>query len=258
MTDYNAYSMTLGEKALYTAEAAAVLFVLSYIFYRSIPASLALCPFALLYPGMKKKELIDKRKKDLNVQFKDMLYSLSSSLSAGKPVEAAFRDVLMDLEILYPDKNTPIIQEAEWLVRKIEMNETVESALNDFAKRSHIEDIENFADVFSTCKRSGGNIIEIIKNSSGIINDKIEIKQEIDTMLAERKFERKVLNIMPPVMISLLSMTAKDYMEPVFSTAEGRLIMTIAVFFLAAAYFISKKIMDIKLQNEPGRKEELH
>lgn len=247
LTDYDVYIMSQNEKMIYIAMASVALFVVGFIFYRNFILSGLLCPLALLYPKIRTKEIIAKRKNELCLQFKDMLYALSSSLSAGKSVESSLKEVLKDLSIQYPDPDTYIIKEVEYLVRRTEMNETIEVALADFAARAHLEDVENFVDVFQTCKRTGGNIVEIIKNTSNIINDKIEIKQEIGTLLAARKFEQKVLNIMPIGLILLLSVTAGDYMHPVFNTIAGRIAMTLAIILLAGSYFVSGKIMNIEV-----------
>ena len=246
-TDYSKYTMTTWERVFYTVAAAAVIYSVAFIFYRNSIISAILMPLAFLYPRIKTMDIIKKRKKELNLQIKDMLYSLSSSLTSGKSIESAFRDVLRDLAVLYPDSGTFIIMEMEYIVRRLEMNETVESVLTDFAKRACLEDMDNFVDVFTICKRTGGNIIEVIKNTSAIINDRIEVCQEIDTMLAERKFEQKVLNVVPLGMIVLLSVSAEDYMKPVFDTAAGKLVMSISIALLAAAYYISKRITDFKI-----------
>jgi tight adherence protein B len=245
--DYNVYCMTPGQRALYILCAAAMISAISFIFYKSILFSALLIPVSFLYPRIKRRELIKQQKKELNIQFKDMLYSLSSSLSAGKSIESAFREVRRDIEVLYPDREAYIIREVEHIIRKLDMNGTVEEALADFAARSHVEDIVSFSEVFGICKRSGGNLVEVIRNTTGIINDKVEIRQEIDTMLSERRFEQKVLSLLPPAMILLLSVTAADYMEPVFTTFEGRAAMSAAIVLFAAAYFISKRIMDVHL-----------
>jgi len=175
------------------------------------------------------------------LQFKDLLYSISASLTAGKSVETAFKEALNDLCILYPDPDTYIIREVEYIVRRLEMNETIEDALEDLAKRSHLEDIQNFTDVFKTCKRTGGNLVNVIRNSTNIINDKIEIKEEINTLLAAKKFEQKVLSVMPFIMILILSLTTEDYMAPVFDTIVGRIVMTFAIIIIAIGYFVSRK-----------------
>ncbi|TYQ16063.1 UNVERIFIED_CONTAM: tight adherence protein B [Acetivibrio alkalicellulosi] len=247
LTKYDVYVMSKKEKLLYVLFAGAMLFAMGMIFYHNIILSLLITPFALFYPKIKTKDIIEKRKNELNLQFKDMLYSLSSSLNAGRSIESSFREVLKDLSILYPNAETYIIKEVEYIVRKIEMNETVESALEDFAVRSGLEDIQNFNDVFKTCKRTGGNLIEVIKNTSNIINDKIEIKEEIHTMLSAKIFEQKVMSIMPILMIVLLTTSSYDYMEPIFDRPIGRVVMSIAIVLIALGYFIGKKIMSIKV-----------
>ncbi|HHY06608.1 MAG TPA: pilus assembly protein TadB, partial [Clostridia bacterium] len=176
-----------------------------------------------------------------------VLYALSSSLMVGRSVESAFKESLKDLALLYPDSQMYIIQEFTYIVRRLEMNETIEEVLADFAQRAHLEDVDSFVDVFVISKRTGGNIVEIIRNTSAIIGDKLQIKQEIETLLAQRKLEQKILNMMPLAMILLLTWTTGDYMEPVFTTLEGRLIMTVAVFLLGLASYLSQKIMSIEV-----------
>ncbi len=245
--DYSLYVMSAPERIFYISIAALAVFAAAFVFYRSLLLSALLVPLALFYPRLKTADLMERRKRELNIQFKDMLYSLSSSISAGRSVEASFRDVLRDLSVMYPDPRSLIITEVGFIIRRLEMNETIEAVLSDFAVRAGLEDVNNFVDVFITCKRSGGNIIEVIRNSSSIISDKIEVRQEIDTLLAQRKFEQKVLNLVPLFMIALLSVSAADYIGPVFTTAAGRLAMTGAIFLLAAAWFISKRITDIRI-----------
>jgi tight adherence protein B len=245
--DYDTYIMSKKEKIFYFLIAAIALFALGFVFYHNSIVSLVICPLALLYPKIRTKEIIEKRKTMLNLQFKDMLYTLSSSIASGKPMESAFRDIYKDLSLIYPSEDTYIIKELQFIIKRLAINEPVEEILEDFANRSHLEDIQSFVNVLKTCNRKGGNLVEIIRNTSNVINDKIEIKNEIATLLAQKKFEQKVLSIMPIALIVVLSVTQADYIAPVFNTVLGRVIMTIAIVMIAAGYLISKKIMDIKM-----------
>lgn len=247
LINYDEYKLSIKERIFFIIFAAIVIYVIGFIFYRSHILSSVLTSLALLYPRMRAKELMKKRKNEFNLQFKEGLYALSSSLSAGKSIEIAFQDALKDLAILYPDPNTYIIKEFEYIIRRIDMNETVEQALSDLSRRSHLEDVSSFVDVFITTKRTGGNIVNVIKNTSEVISDKVRIKQEIDTMVSQKKLEQKVLSFIPIFMILFLSWSAPDYMDMVFSTGLGRLLMTITVLILIVSYFISRKIMDIEV-----------
>ena len=249
LTDYNVYVMSGNEKTLNIIAAMLVLFAVGYVFYKNVYVSSIFMLWAFKWPKMRTRQIIEKRKEALTLQFKDMLYSLSSSLSAGKSVESGLREVLNDLRIIYPNGETDIIQEVAYIVRRIEMNDTAEEVFGQFAKRSHIEDIENFTDVFRTCKRTGGDLIQVIRSSSQTIGEKIEIQQEIATMIAGKKFEFKVLMLMPVFLILLLTYTAGDYMAPVFELKKivGPAVMTVAIVLFGAAYFVGSKIMKINI-----------
>lgn len=245
--DYNIYWMTVTERIITVLIAGAFIFTAGYIFYRSIVLSLLLMPLALIYPRFRTKDIIKKRKNELNLQFREALYSIASSLSAGKSIESAFKDAQKELSIQYPDSGTYIIIELAQINRRLEMNETIEEALTDFAARSHLEDILNFADVFTICKRTGGNLVQVVKNTAEIISEKIEVKQEISVLLTEKRLEHMILNLMPIFIVLMLSTSAEEFMAPVFNEVLGRAAMTFSLILFAAAYFISRKIMNIEV-----------
>ena len=247
LIDYDVYVMSKKAWLFYFCLGAVFLFFVAYVFYQSVVLSVLVAPLAFFYPPLKTKEIIAQRKKELGLQFKEALYALSSSLMAGRSLESAFKEALKDLSLLYPDPQIYIIQEFAYISRRIDMNVTIEDALADFAQRAHLEDVDSFVDVLLISKRTGGNIVEIIKNTSTIIGDKLQIKQEIETLLAEKKFEQKILNVMPIAMILLLTWSTGDYMGPVFTTLFGKSMMTIAVLLLGLAYYLSIKIMIIEV-----------
>jgi len=247
LKDYDTYHMTKREYLLYTLLALVVISGLDYVFYRSLIIGLFLSPLCLLYPRYRKKQLIAKQKQELLVQFKEALYVISASLTAGKSVEMAFRGALSDLKILYIDPSTPIIRELEIIVRKMELNGTIEDGLRSFSKRAHLEDVKNFTEVFVTCKRRGGNMVEIIRNTSGTIADKIRTRQEIETLVTEKKYEQKIMNCMPIVMVLILKSSSAEFMEPVYTTVTGRFGMTIAVGLFILAVVASERIMEIEV-----------
>ena len=244
---YTSYRLTTMEYITTILLSMAVIYCFVFTFYHNHIVSLILTPFGFLYPKIRSRNIAEKKRSELKQQFRDMLYSMSSSLMAGKPLELAFHDVRDDLEILYPDEETPIRKEVGIILRKIALNESVEDALGDLSDRSRIDDIESFCNVIITCRRTGGNLIEIVKNTSNIIGDKLEIKQEIDIMLAARKFEKNIMNAMPVVLILVLTFVAGDYIEPVFTTFMGRIVMTAAIALMLISWFITGKIMDIQV-----------
>lgn len=245
--DYDIYIMSKKEKLTNILLAAVLIFTVGMIFYHNIILSLLLSLFSLKFPAIRVKSIINKRKAELNTQFRDLLYSVSSSMEAGRSLEMAFKDALRDLAIIYPNEKTAIIKETTYIVRKIEMNEPVEQAILEFAERSHIDDIENFADIIKVCKRTGGNLAEVIRSTSNVITEKIDTKREIETTITGKKFESRVMSVMPIFMVAILSLSSPEFMAPVFDTIIGNIVMTIAIFLFVGAFLISEKIVNIKV-----------
>ncbi len=247
LTDYDIYVMGKGEKAANILFAAAVLFGTGYVFYHSIVLSGILMLAAFWWPGIRTRQIIEKRKSRLTLQFKDMMYSLASALSVGKSVESGIQDALQDLRVIYPDPQTDILVEMEYILRGIGMNQTTEDMFRQFAERAHLEDVENFVDIFVTCKRTGGDLMEVMRSTSNTIGEKIEVKQEIETTISGKRYEFQFMMLLPVILVLFLTVTSGDYMEPVFSRIEGRLAMTVAIAIFGLSYLVGTKVMKIKV-----------
>ncbi len=216
------------------------------IFYKQVWAAVGLSLFAPMFLKWRAASLRERRKRELTLQFKHAMYSLSTSLGAGKSLENGFRDTVEDMKLLYADPSTHMIKELEWINRQVANGKSVEAAFMEFAGRADVEDILHFAEVLTTCKRTGGNVVQVIRRTSGIISEKIEIDQEISVMIAQKRFESKLMALVPIVIIAFLSVSSGDYMAPMYS-GVGRVIMTLCLLMFGLCYFISKRIMDMKV-----------
>ncbi len=245
--DYSTYYMTKQEIILYTAIGCAVMFVLGYIFYRSIIVSILFALLGFKYPEIKTKEIISSRQKKISYQFKDMLYAMQSAVSSGTSVENAVTMALEEMKKQYADPNTIIIKELELMVNRISVGTNIEEVFADFAARTHNEDVFTFSNIFEISKRTGGNIVEIMRESTSVISEKIEVKGEIDTKLAGRKSEGKVMVAMPILLIFFMSKTTGEFMEPVFTTFTGRIAATVSLALIIVGALWMNKITDIEV-----------
>lgn len=101
----------------------------------------------------------------------------------------------------------------------------LELLLADLGIRSGEPDIEDFAEVFSIAKRSGGNLNDIIRRSAAVTGEKIEVKQEIQTLLSSRRYEQKIMNMVPFLIMAYLQLTSRGFFDCLYFNAAGILIM---------------------------------
>lgn len=189
-----------------------------------------------------KEHMKEKRLRELLIEFKDMLEALVASYSAGRTTIDAFLDAKGDMQSIYGDK-ADIVKELNTISIGMQQNFIIEDLLMDFAKRSDLDDVYSFANVFEVCNRQGGNIKEIVSDTRNIINDKIEIEQEISTMIAGSKNELNIMMVMP-----LVIAIASSGLGGVSSNSSASIItkiVALVIFFIA--YMLGKKITDIQI-----------
>ncbi len=244
--DYSVYYMKPLERLAYIFLAAAGLFALGWIFYQNVILSALLALLSLCYPPIRTKQIISKRRQQLTLQFKDMLYSLSSAIGAGSSVERAMSATLEDMERQYSEE-AYIVKELGLICSKLEMNQNIEDLFADLGRRSGISDIRTFANIFEISKRTGGNLIQIIRQTSTVIAEKIETKTEIDTLLAEKKMEQKVLTVMPIALVYVLTVSTGGFMDPIFTTLMGRGVATLGLALIFVGFLWGKKLTDIEV-----------
>lgn len=104
-----------------------------------------------------------------------------------------------------------------------------------------------FTDVFIVAKRSGGNYISIIQSTVYTISNKIEIKNEIDTFLSGKKYEQKIMSLVPPAIIAFVDFSSPGLLNSLYHNYIGISVMTGCLVLYLVALLISKKIMDIEI-----------
>lgn len=203
-------------------------------------------PLGLLYPLYKRRALKRKRLEQLNLQFKEGILILSASLSAGYSVENAFAGSVPQLAQLYGEQAL-LTQEFMSIAAQLRMNRTVEQVLDEFADRSGLDDIRNFASVFAAAKRSGGELVSIIGHTVSVIQDKIQVQQEIMTLTSAKRMEQRIMNLIPFLLVAYIDSTSPGFFNLMYTTGLGRILMTVCLLVYLLAYGLSEKILNIEV-----------
>ena len=260
--NYKVYYMSKTEKILYFLLAFALGAAVGYLFYGGIgkdefgqPTTTThilniLIPSAVgivagfVFLKIRTEQIINKRISQLKTQFRDMLESLNTSLGAGKNVVDSFYAVREDLKVQYDDAF--IINELDVILDGMNNNIDIEDLLFDFGERSGLDDIKSFANVFRISYRKGGNIKDVIRSTHEILTDKMEIAEDIETVVTGSKNEQNIMTVMPIALVAMLKFTGGDFGDN-FATPAGIASTTVALVMFVIAYFVGKTIMKIKV-----------
>ena len=261
--NYKVYYMSKLEKILYFLLAFAIGAVVGYLFYGglgrdefgqrttlswildiSIPGIVGLVA-GRIFVLPRTKPLRDKNARTLNSQFRDFLEAFNTSIGAGKNVVDSFHAVYDDMRIQF-EEDAFIVKELEVILSGMANNFDVEDLMEDLGNRSGNDDIVSFANVFRISYRKGGNLKDTINTTHSILSDKMEIKEEIETMVSASKMEQTVMIFMPIGLIGIMKSMSPDFAAN-FATPAGIASTTIAIGLFIVSYFVGRKILNIKL-----------
>ena len=239
--------LTVGDRLREGAYGALVCALACETFYHSrvllLPAVIAAFVF---YPLTQCRKLQEQKLWRLTLEFREAVWMVSGYLSAGLSVENACRSTLAELRRIYGDR-AMITKEFSHIVRGLRLNRQVELLLIDFADRSGLEDIRSFAEVFSIAKRSGGDLGEIIERTTDAIREKTAVTEEIRNLTASRRYEQNIMNFLPFGMIIYIRLTSPGFLDVMYGTAGGRILMSCGLLLLLGARLLSRRILDIRV-----------
>lgn len=88
---------------------------------------------------------------------------------------------------------------------------------------------------------------DILMRTSKVIGKKMEIDKEIQVLISAKQMEQRIMNIVPFVIILYISITSPGFFDVLYHNLMGVTVMTICLAVYFAAYELSSKIVDIRV-----------
>ena len=237
------YKVSKKEKAVVIMVIFMAIIIISILFYGTIYAVVILLPLGVPIYREQKRRIINKKKKELKVQFKDMLMVMSDSLKTGYSVSNALKESYKDMVSMY-GRYSYICEELRIMISKIKLNVREEDIFKDFAKRTGLREAILFSRIFSVAKKTGGNMTEVIGSVTDSIVLKENVREEIEVSTTEKKTEQKIMTLIPMALILYVKMMSPDFLNIMYETNAGRIVMTICLVLYILAFLWVQKIVE--------------
>lgn len=241
--DYHKYRWGKGERVRCILFCTGLTGMLAYFFYRSVLAVIPLSVVGFFVYREIGRNKARRAREELTDQFRECILAVAASLQAGYSVENAFLGCDQDMALMYGEEAS-ICKELNYIRKGLKINIPLEELLGDMAARSDIEDIAQFARIFALAKRNGGNMTEIIKSTACRVGKKIELRQEIQTLLGGKKMELVIMEGMPFGILCYVNMGNPGYFDSLYHNLAGVGIMTACLAVYLGACLMGRRIMD--------------
>lgn len=241
-TNYAHWAFSMKDKVTILSYAIAGGMAVGWLFYDSLLLGIVLSFFLLFTAGIYRRRCVDKRKRQLLLQFRDLLYAVSSSLSVGRSMTQALNEAVDFWAGVYTEEDD-MIRELRYMTGQMAQSNAKDiDVLRDFAERSGLADVTDFVTVYESCKTSGGNMVQAISRATTVIGDKIALEKEMHTLMAQKQFEGRIVMAAPFAVMLFLRVVSPAYLAPLTASMEGYLITTLALTCIVAAWIMTERM----------------
>jgi tight adherence protein B len=97
-------------------------------------------------------------------------------------------------------------------------------------------------------RETGGNLGEVLSNLADLIRQRIAMRGQIQTLIAEPKLSARFLAVLPVIVFLVLSAFNPHFFDPMLREGSiGRLVLTISAVSVVVGYMIMMRIADVDI-----------
>ncbi len=224
----------------------AVGIICGFLFYDALWGAAFTIPYLSYIYGKLKKNFVTGRRQQLKEEFKNVISGVSGSLQAGYSIENAFLYVLSEIKS-NEDADNLLEEDLKLLINGMQCGKSLEQGLEELGDKSGIEEIKELAYLVKTAGIYGGNLIRLMGQCAKSMTEKSTTELEINTMIASKRLEGKIMSVIPFFIMLYLRLTDVSYIDVLYKTVWGHAFMTIClVGIVVTSISIDKIINNLK------------
>lgn len=220
--------------------------IFAYLFYDSWIAALVLSPFVYVWHRENAAKRQKKSEELFLKMFREWILLLAAAMSAGYSLENAFGQSFRELSLMFP-KGGVMLEELKQMLAKAENNQSPELLLEEFAKKYPFDEVKSFVEVFRTARGSGGSLNQIIRNTASQMAEVMDTKREIETLLAAKVYEQKIMTCMPIAVIFYIRLGSQEFLAGLYHNLVGIIIVSICLAVYLFAYLLGKRMVQFEI-----------
>lgn len=215
-------------------------FVIGFALGRSVVTGGVLAIFVPVVAKLILKMRAGRRRKAFAKQLDNTLRIIASALRAGQSLPVALNSVAADAA-------APMSEEITRIINENRLGRDLVVAMLDAADRNGSEDFRWFAEAVEVQRDSGGNLNDIIDTVAETIRGRAEIREKIRAYASEGKASCYVLMALPIALGLTYSLMNPGYMDPLFTTTIGILLLILSGILYTISWFWMRAIIAIKV-----------
>jgi tight adherence protein B len=180
-----------------------------------------------------------QREKRFTNEFAPAIETIVRSVKSGLPVNEALKVVSTEI----PE---PVAGEFKLLVESLKVGVTIEDGLKRMHERMPTPEANFFAIVMTIQTKTGGNLSEALSNLATVLRDRKRMHAKIRAMSSEAKAGASIIGSLPPGVAGLIYFTTPNYIQPLFESPTGNLMLIGCGLWMATGVAVMMKMVRFK------------
>jgi tight adherence protein B len=181
-----------------------------------------------------------RRRRKFMKQLPQMLQLLGSSLRAGYAL-------LQGCEAVSKEMANPMGSELRRVMAEARLGRPLELALEDAATRMNSADFSWAVMAIGIQRDVGGNLAELLDTVAETMVARNRLKAEVKALTAEGRMSAMVLGFMPPGLGVAMMVISPGYLNPLFSSSTGHLMLGACAVMMFLGFAWMRKIIEVKI-----------
>lgn len=148
------------------------------------------------------------------------------------------------IEMVSQEAAEPLRSEFARIVDDQQIGIPVSDAVQRMADRMPTIEASFFATVITMQTKTGGNLSEALSNLSHVIREQARMRAKIRSMSSEAKASGAIIASMPVLVAGAMFLTSRDYIEVLFTTTTGQLVLAVSGLWMLTGVFVMKKMIN--------------
>jgi tight adherence protein B len=183
--------------------------------------------------------MMKRRQKAFAEEFANTIDVIVRGVKSGLPVNDC-------LKLIATESPEPIRTEFQDIVEGQRLGVTLEQGLDKIYERMPLPEVNFFQIVLSIQQKTGGNLSEALSNLSKVLRERKKMRAKIQAMSQEAKASAGIIGSLPPGVMLIIYFSSPDYMNVLFTTTAGNMIIVSGLVWMGIGVLIMKKMIDFK------------
>jgi len=148
------------------------------------------------------------------------------------------------LKVIATDAQEPVKSEFRGIVETQTIGMPLGEACTRLYESMPLAESNFFGIVISIQQKAGGNLSEALGNLSRVLRDRKKMAAKIRAMSMEAKASATIIGSLPIAVMILVYITSPNYIELLWTTPMGRLMLAGCVVWMLIGVFVMKKMIN--------------